>query len=128
MQKRCARFVTPETLINLTVNKFTFASVRSFCARTRNIHLEKTIHASVLVTRFNKKPNKVNSVINLYSKCNQIETESFFYSVIMYWIVFLENQSLFVMLGLVVRVVTERVFSFSLMHQFNFVFSDYRSS
>jgi hypothetical protein len=99
MQKRCARFVTPETLINLTVNKFTFASVRSFCARTRNIHLEKTIHASVLVTRFNKKPNKVNSVINLYSKCNQIETESFFYSVIMYWIVFLENQSLFVMLG-----------------------------
>ncbi|RHN50517.1 putative tetratricopeptide-like helical domain, DYW domain-containing protein [Medicago truncatula] len=52
----------------------------SFCAKTKNLRLGQTIHASILINGFlNKTSSFLNSLINMYSKCNQIQTSRFLF-------------------------------------------------
>ncbi|CAL5185715.1 unnamed protein product [Lathyrus oleraceus] len=115
-----------------TTTSNNFTGILSFCAATKNLRLGQAIHASILVNGFNKTmPFALNSLINMYSKCNRIETARFLFdssdnnllddvswnSIINGYVRLGSNNSYSEAFKLLVR-----------MHRFGFGFSDYTLS
>ncbi|CAK8573299.1 unnamed protein product [Lathyrus sativus] len=106
--------------------------VISFCAATKNLCLGKTIHASILINGFNKiTPVTLNSLINMYSKCNRLETARFLFDSSDSYL--LDDVSWNSIINGYVRLGSKNSYSqvFELlvrMHRFGFGFSDYTLS
>lgn len=57
----------------LKLDKFTYAGALAVCGHTGDVQLGKLIHSSVIVSGLSDQVFLVNSLIDMYSKCSQIE-------------------------------------------------------
>ncbi|XP_059461081.1 pentatricopeptide repeat-containing protein At3g13880-like [Corylus avellana] len=56
----------------LIVDKFTFAGALNACGQTGDLELGKLIHGSVIVSGLGAKVFVTNSLIDMYSKCGEV--------------------------------------------------------
>ncbi|KAJ7949676.1 putative Pentatricopeptide repeat-containing protein [Quillaja saponaria] len=60
-------------MIGLKVDKFTYAGALGVCGQTGNIELGKLIHGLVIVSGSSEHVFLINSLIDMYSKCGQVD-------------------------------------------------------
>ena len=107
-----------------------FTNLLSFSAKTKNLCLGQTIHASILINgSFNNTPSILNSLINMYSKCSQIQTARFLFDNSFTKDDISYNSIISAYAKLATKNSYKQVFNLLInMHRFGFSFSDYTLS
>ncbi|KAL4594835.1 hypothetical protein ACB092_12G047600 [Castanea dentata] len=63
-------------VVGLKLDKFTFAGALNLCGQTGDLLLGKLIHGLVIVSGLGDKVFLTNSLIDMYSKCGQVNREA----------------------------------------------------